>query len=264
VKVCRFELKAEPGVVRSGMVYSGKIYETEGAQAIAVHEAETVRPLIPIPHAPSLRIFRSDLQPGMIPGMDVEDPFYFYGNPSMLAGASQLLNHPATHAELTVAPFLAAVVVADAYQIDTETAEQVILGFTMVLLLVSKTDERDERRLGIIGRSHDLGGVLGPVITTPDEVEEALLDSANGNMYGLECVLRVNGVERGRGNTENLPFSFAHAISAASQHCPVRAGDVFAFGPLVTPDNEVLLDPGDEVQIAVESLGALSLKIARS
>jgi 2-keto-4-pentenoate hydratase/2-oxohepta-3-ene-1,7-dioic acid hydratase in catechol pathway len=262
VKLCRFELKAEPGVIRSGMVYSGKIYETSGAEAIAVHEAEAVRPLMPIPNPPSLRIFRSDLQPGIIPGIDLEDPYYFYANPTALAGASQILNHPATLSEISVEPYLAAVLVTDGYQIDLETADEVILGFTMILLLTSQTAEREERRIGAIGRSHDLGGVLGPVVTTPDELEESLLDGDTGRTYGLEAILRINGVERARGNTESLPFSFAQAISAASNNSPIRAGDLIAFGPLVHSDTPILLDPGDEVQLAVEKLGALSLKIS--
>ncbi|MEZ0327469.1 MAG: fumarylacetoacetate hydrolase family protein [Fimbriimonas sp.] len=264
MKLCRFELKAEPGVIRSGMVYSGKIYETSGAEAIAVHEAEAVRPLMPIPNAPSLRVFRSDLQPGIIPGMDSEDPYYFYANPTALAGASQILNHPETLSEISVEPYLAAVVVTDAYQIDVETADDVILGFTMILLMVSHSAEREERRIGLIGRSHDLGGVLGPVVTTPDELEESLLDGEKGRTYALEAIIRVNGVERARGNTENLPYSFAQAISSASQNSPIRAGDLIAFGPLVDPEDPILLDPGDEVQLAVEKLGALSLKISRS
>jgi 2-keto-4-pentenoate hydratase/2-oxohepta-3-ene-1,7-dioic acid hydratase in catechol pathway len=244
------------------MVYSGKIYETQGAQAVAVHEADTVRPLMPIPHAPSLRIYRSDLQPGMIPGMDAEDPYYFYANPTTLLGASQILNHPLTLSELTVEPYMAAVLVSDALQIDPPTSDEVILGFTMVLMLTSLSAEREERRIGLIGRSHDLGGVLGPVVTTPDELEESVLDFENGRTYGLEAVLRVNGVERARGNTEHLPFSFAQAISSASQHTPVRAGDIFAFGPVIDSESPILLGPGDEVQLAVEKLGALSLKIS--
>jgi 2-keto-4-pentenoate hydratase/2-oxohepta-3-ene-1,7-dioic acid hydratase in catechol pathway len=246
------------------MVYSGKIYETSGAEAIAVHEAEDVRPLTPIPNAPSLRIFRSDLQPGIIPGIDLEDPYYFYANPTTLFGASQILNHPATLSELSIEAFITAVVVTDGYQIDVELADDTILGFTMMLMLVSRTAERAERRVGVIGRSHDLGGVIGPVVTTPEELEEEVLDMGPGKIYGLEAVLRVNGVERGRGNTEHLPISFAQAISSASHNSPIRAGDILALGPLATPDDPILLDPGDEVQLAVEKLGALSLKLSRS
>lgn len=243
------------------MVYSGKIYETDGVQAVAVHEAEAVRPLTPIPHAPSLRIFRTDLQGQGI--AEIEEPRFFYGNPGSLGGASQVLTVPDTIVELGVLPMVAAVVVADARNIDVQDADDLILGYTMVSLLVGRADERIERHTGAIGRSHDLGGVIGPVITTPDELEEAVETAEHGRLHGLSAVLRVNGVERRRGSLADLPFTFAQAISAASQTSTLRTGDIIAIGPVVEEEEEpVLLDPGDEVQLAVEKLGALSLKLS--
>jgi 2-keto-4-pentenoate hydratase/2-oxohepta-3-ene-1,7-dioic acid hydratase in catechol pathway len=245
------------------MVYSGKIYETDGAQAVAVHEAETVRPLSPVPNAPSIRIFRSDLQPGIIAGMDLEEPYYLYSNPTALLGASQTLPFPVGVGAVSVETFLAAVAVSDALQIPVETADDIILGFTIVTLLVSRTYEAAERKVGAMGRSHDLGGVIGPVLTTPDEVEEMVVAADQGRRYDLPSVLRVNGVERGRGNTELLPFTAAQAISAASQYVPVRSGDIFAFGPVATAEEPVTLDPGDEIQVSIDKLGTLSVKLSQ-
>jgi len=243
------------------MVYSGKIYETSGAEAVAVHEAEAVRPLTPIPHAPSLRIFRTDLQP--LPSYDQEEPRYFYGNPGALYGASQLLAPPETIPELTVLPMIAAVMVADGFRLELEDADDLILGFTMVNLLVSRNDERIELQSGALGRSHDIGGVIGPVLTTPDELEDEVETAERGRRHNLSTVLRVNGVERQRGSTLDLPYTFAELISAASQTCILKTGDIFAMGPVVEPaDDPVILEPGDEVHLAVEKLGALSLKLS--
>jgi 2-keto-4-pentenoate hydratase/2-oxohepta-3-ene-1,7-dioic acid hydratase in catechol pathway len=243
------------------MVYSGKIYETDGSEAVAVHEAEAVRPLTPIPHAPTFRIFRSDLQ--AVPGYDHEDPRFFYSNPFSLVGASQILAPPETSIELGVLPLVAAVLVADAYRIDLEDADDLILGFTLINLLVGRSDERVERQIGVVGRSHDLGGVIGPVITTPDELEDSVETAERGRRHALSTVLRINGVERQRGSTLDLPFTFAEAITAASQTAILRTGDIIALGPIVEPAEEpVILDPGDEVHLAVEQLGVLSLKLS--
>ena len=245
------------------MVYSGKIYETDGANAIAVHEADAVRPLAPIPHAPSLRIFRTDLQPEVLAGDDAEDPRFFYGNPMCLVGASQLINYPETINALGFHSLVAAVLVADAYQIDVEEADDLILGITMLNMLVAKDRERAELQAGAIGSSHDVGGAIGPVLTTPDELDDHVVDASLGKRYGLSTVVRVNGVERMRGNLSDLPFTFAQAISSASQTCTLKAGDIIALGPVViTEATPVLLDPGDEVQLAVENLGAISLKLS--
>jgi 2-keto-4-pentenoate hydratase/2-oxohepta-3-ene-1,7-dioic acid hydratase in catechol pathway len=244
------------------MVYSGKIYETDGAAPVAVHEAEAVRPLSPIPHAPSLRIFRSDMQAHVLAGDDPEEPRYFYGNPMCLFGASQLIPYPDFVDALGFIPMVAVILVSDAYQIDVQDADDVILGITLLNLLVSKDRERVEIKVGAIGSSHDLGGAIGPVITTPDELEDHVVDAEFGRKYGLSSVVRVNGVERIRGNLSELPFTFAQAISAASQTCTLKSGDILALGPVaITDGSPILLDAGDEVQLAIENLGAISLKL---
>lgn len=240
------------------MVYSGKIYETDGAEAVAVHEADEVRPLSPIPHAPSLRIFHSGYQAD-------EEPRYFYGNPGILAGASQILALPDYVVDLGVLPMVAAVLVSDAHRIEVEEADDLILGYTMVSLLVSRTDERTERQSGVLGRTYDLGGVIGPVITTPDELDDDVETAEFGRRHSLTAVLRINGVERERGSTLDLPFTFAQAISTISQTSILRTGDIIALGPVVEPgEYPTLLEPGDDVQLAVEKLGALSLKLTNA
>ena len=245
------------------MVYSGKIYETDGANAVAVHEADAIRPLTPVPHAPSLRIFRSDLQPDNFGVVEFVDPTFFYGNPMSLVGASQIIHYPESAPELSFEPMVAAVLVGDAYQIDVELADDLILGITLLNVLVSKGRERNEKVIGAIGASHDYGGAIGPVLTTPDEIEDYVVDAEFGKRYALSSVIRINGVEVQRGNLENLPFTFAQAISAASQTCTLKAGDIIALGSVVDPEAEpLLLDPGDEVQLAVENLGAISLKLS--
>jgi len=246
------------------MVYSGKIYETDGASAVAVHEADAVRPLAPIPHAPSLRIFRSDLQPPSLEGEETEEARFFYSNPMCLVGASQLIVYPEYVDALGFQPFVAAVLVGDAYQIEVDQADDLILGITMLNMLVAKDRERIERNSGAIGSSHDLGGAIGPVLTTPDELEDNIIDASHGKRYELSAVVRVNGVERMRGNLAGLPFTFAQAISSASQTCTLKSGDIIALGPVaITEGSAVLLDPGDEVQLAVENLGAISLKLTQ-
>lgn len=246
------------------MVYSGKIYETDGANPIAVHEADAVRPLIPIPHAPSLRIFRTDWLGET--DIDPSEARFFYGNPGALAGAGQIVNPPEEPSALSILPMVAAVIVADGYQLDLADADDLVLGYTMLLLLVNQTELRAEREMGAVGRSHDFGGVVGPVITTPDELEDSVLSAEFGRSYGLTSVLRVNGVERARGLTSDTPFTFAQAIRFASASCTLKTGDILAVGPAVDPEeaDSIVVEPGDEVQLAVEKLGALSIHISQS
>lgn len=261
MKLCRFEVKAEPGRVRSGMVYAGKVYETDGANALGVYEADGVRPLSPIPLAPSLRIFHRELQSDDL--AEGREPRHFYGNPGCLVGSSQLLNDPGFSSELGFDPYVAAVMVSDAYAIEPEEAEEAVLGYTILNLLVARDVQRQERVLGGgFGRSMDIAGVIGPVITTPDELEEDVVSLEGGRAYSLDVIVRVNSVEVGRGSTGDLPFTFAEAISAASRSCTLRTGDIVAIGPVGPTEKPPRLDPGDEVQVAVGKLGTLSLKLS--
>ncbi|MBN9503085.1 MAG: hypothetical protein BGO01_08030 [Armatimonadetes bacterium 55-13] len=262
MKLCRFELKSQPGEIRSGLVYSGKVYETDGSQSIAVHEADAVRPLSPVGRPPSIRFFR--LQGSALP-VTSEDhmPMYFHGNPSALYGPSQSIPKPAAIAHLDFEPYLVGIVGSDGVNIPVENADNYLLGFTLALMLVSRELIREESdaKAGF-GRSFDVGGAIGPVITTPDDLDESLVEETPARKYGLSVVTRINGVEVGRGDIAELPATFAELLAAASDSGPVRSGDLIAIGPIATSETQQFLEVGDDIQVSVEHLGTLSLKVS--
>ena len=231
------------------MVHSGRIYETDGAAPVAVHLAEDIRPLSPIPHAPSLRFFRTDRQI-----FDGEGPTYAYGNPSSVIGPSQEVTIPDHVGIVGADAFIAVAAVSDAFGVAAEDADDHVLGVTLMIVLSA----RDLERTGDFARAYDIASALGPVITTPEELDDFLIATENGRHYRLNAIMRVNGLDKDRNNVEELPFSGAQAIATASLSSPVRAGDIFAIGPIVSVDE---IGPGDEVQFIVENLGTLSLKI---
>jgi len=261
VKLCRFELKSQPGEVRSGLVYSGKIYETDGEQSIAVHEAEAIRPLSPVGRAPSLRLFR--MTNSVMKSTDQDGmPMYVHLNPTSLYGPSQSIPRPMSVAHLDFEPYLIAVIGSDGLQVSVEEADGLILGYTLALVLFAREIEREEIQAGSgPGRSFDVGGVIGPVISTPDDLDETVTEEIPARKYSLEVVSRVNGVEVGRGNIADLPYSFAELIQAASDTGPIRGGDLIAIGPIAVPTGQVQLESGDDVQVSAEHLGTLSLKV---
>jgi 2-keto-4-pentenoate hydratase/2-oxohepta-3-ene-1,7-dioic acid hydratase in catechol pathway len=258
VKLCRFELLAEPGRVRSGIVHGGKVYETDGANPIGVYDASQIRPLPPVGQSLSVRFFRAPEQEA------AGGPNFFYGNPAALVGASQIVPYPVYTGDLDFEPYLGAVVAQDAFNVPVETADAYLIGLTIVNVLVARDIERQERQAGSgPGRSHDSAIVIGPVLTTLDDLEDAVVDDSRGRRYHLAAAARVNGVEVRRGDSENLAFTPAEVLSHASESCPLRPGDVLALGPLAVSETGTpsRLDPGDEIQIAVERLGTLSTKL---
>lgn len=258
MKLCRFELKAAPGEIRSGIVYSGKVYETDGANPIAVHEADQIRPLSPVGQPPTIRVFRS--LPGLIE--PDETPAYFYASSTALTGASPIIPKPEFVAELDFEPYVVAVIATDGANVSIEDADDLILGYSLMNALVARDVERHERRAGAgPGRSYDIAIPIGPVLTTPDEFEDVIESSENGRTFSLTAVARVNGVEKRRGNFAELPFSFAQTISTASETAALRTGDLIALGPIAFGEGPENLGPGDEVQLAVERLGTLAFRI---
>lgn len=254
MKLCRFELLTDAGQVRSGIVHNGKIYETDGAQPIAVHEAADVRPLPPIGLPPTVRMFRADA----IPERGLQ---YVYGNPSTLVGASQIVPLPDFAGRVEFEPHIACVIALPAANVALEHADDLVLGITIVNLLVSRDTERMDGRGS--ARSLDFGTAIGPVLTTPEELDDLVEDEQFGRRYKLPAVGRVNGVETLRGDTGDLPFTFAQMIAFASESWPLQTGDVLTIGPIADPIDAVsALSPGDEIQVAVDKLGTLSTKIA--
>lgn len=242
LKLLRFELKSEPGEVRSGIVSMGRVYETKDGEAAGMHEAAAVRPLVPIQNARSVRFFRTAAD-------ETGEAAYDYGNPGTLVGPSQSLPFPPAVGVLHAEAYLAAVLLGTGYRVEPEIADDLVLGFTLAIATTTRHED---------GRRADTGIAIGPVLTTPDELEDFVIGENRGREHSLDVTLRHNSVDARAGRTDELPLTFAQAIASASAYAPVREGDVFLLGPLVDP---LPLEPDDEVTLAVEALGALSLKI---
>lgn len=261
MKLCRFELIADPGSPRSGIVHSGKVYETDGANPIAVHEAPDVHLLPPVGRPKSLRFFR--IPERLTEADDEALPLYSYGNASSLAGGNQIVLVPELAAELDYEPYLAVILASDGLHVPVEQADGIILGISILNVIVMRDVERQERRSGAgPGRSHDLALILGPVMTTPEELDDSVVDETRGRRYRFSAVSRVNGVERRRGDALEMAYTPAELISAASETAPVLAGDLIAIGPLLRQEEPFRpLEPGDEIQISVDKLGTLTTRI---
>jgi fumarylacetoacetate (FAA) hydrolase len=189
---------------------------------------------------------------------DAEGLPYHYGNPSSIIGPSQIIPIPEFALDLQFEPYIAAIVATNGRRVPVEYADEMILGFTLMNQFVA----RDLVRRSESARGFDFATALGPVITTPEELEDSVVDSEFGKRYRFSVVARINGVERRRADVTELPITFAQALSICSQSGPLTEGDVIALGPIASwSDEDPALEANDEIQVAVENLGALSTKI---
>ncbi len=230
------------------MVYDGKIYETDGTEAIGVHEAADVRPLAPVPTPTSIRVFRTDLS----------ETGFVYANPAAVIGPSLVIELPDTATDYVVRSYLGAVIGGTGYQLGEEEAEAVLLGFTLVNILSSGSIQKNDG--AIVGRSQDFGIMVGPVITTPDDLDDVMTPTENGIMYKLSASIKVNGDEKGFANFEDFSLSMVDAVKLASETCTVKSGDLLCLGPIFE-DDACVVTKGDEFQFSMERLGMLSTKL---
>jgi 2-keto-4-pentenoate hydratase/2-oxohepta-3-ene-1,7-dioic acid hydratase in catechol pathway len=251
MKLCRFDLATSPGTPRSGIVYGGKVYETEGTQPVAVHDWDQAHLLSPVGQPPSFRLF--------FPSGTPEEPresTFRYLNPNAIIGPHRTVLARSGSA-LTCLPCLAAVVAGGGFEIPLSEADGVVLGITLANVFCHTLGEP---LAGAPASRTHAGAAVGPAITTPDELDDTVLDEALGRRYGLDVALRVNEEEVAVYGTANMPQTIAELLSQASRSCPLRQGDLVAVA-LGEPLPAGRLRTGDQVRWISDRLGALATKL---
>jgi hypothetical protein len=222
VKLCRFCLPDDPRP-RTGIFHDGKIYETDGENALGVHAPDAVSLLTPIGHASSLRLFSAD------------GSFVFGNSGAVFAPESTVLFSSEEGASCSV--FVAAVLGGADRECTLEEAAPLVLGYSVMVGF--------QGQAGFFGP----GFVLGPFVVTPDEVSLSA---------SLSCRLLLEDAVVSEG-TVSLS-SFPTWIASASMGGDLREGDVIASPPLDLPLPRALRD-GDSVIGVVEKLGALGARV---
>lgn len=91
--------------------------------------------------------------------------------------------------------------------------------------------------------------VLGPWLTTADEVEEP---------GGLAIELAINGEVRQRGHTSRLSHGVPALLAAAAGYFTLQPGDLLMTG---TPPGVGPLESGDAVRCSIEGLGTMDVGV---
>jgi 2-keto-4-pentenoate hydratase/2-oxohepta-3-ene-1,7-dioic acid hydratase in catechol pathway len=259
VKLCRFELHNDPGLVRSGLYHEGRFYETDGSKALGIHEPGAVRLHAPIAHAPSLRLFDAPVD------SHGESFWKFsYGHSGQLEGPNDEIEilEPGDGWDFEVRP--AAILSDSGQQVDPSEASKWILGYT-VLILLRPPEPLADRQIGIPSvMAVDGGTAVGPFVVTPDELNRNHADAPG--IFDFPFEIKVNE-ETAASGVYRTPAPMADLISLASQSRPVLPGDIFAWPPLpkdaieFTPLGRGLL-PTDKIIASIEGLGPLVLRLA--
>ena len=225
----------------------------------------------PVLRPPSLRDFYAfeghvrtmwERRGGEVPETWYRLPIFYFSNVSEVRGPDDPIWSPAASQELDYELEVAAVVDTSARDLSPERAEEVIGGYTIFNDWSARDLQREETvvRLGP-AKGKDFASSFGPWLVTPDE----LADAQVGSGYDLAMMAEVNGTETSRGRWSDAQFSFGEMLARASADVQLRPGDLFGSGTvgtgcLLEVRDATLgryLEPGDEVVLRVERLGAL-------
>lgn len=252
MKLCRFELVDEPGEAKAGLYYEGKFYETDGEQAIAIHESDSGHLLMPLISAPSVRLFSTSDE-----GPEGTKTAYRFLNSSRLYGPNRLLALPDEPSGYDLTATVAVISAGDGAFIQPEEAPQFVLGYALLLILRAP-DVQD--RLSPLGlpdaAAYDVGIFLGPVITTPEEVFD-LSDTGEPTSFVWDFRLKINGDQVAAGEERVGPYG--DCFVEASRFGPVRGGEVLG-GPALVKTLEGTghsINAGDIIEFEVQRLGRL-------
>jgi 2-keto-4-pentenoate hydratase/2-oxohepta-3-ene-1,7-dioic acid hydratase in catechol pathway len=141
-----------------------------------------------------------------------------------------------------------------------EQARGHIFGYTIFNDL-SARDEQTKEMLSSLGpgkgKDFDNSNPIGPCIVTADEIPDP---------YALEMIVRVNGQERGRGNSREMHWKYEDCIAFVSRDETVHPGELFCSGTVGNGsglETGRFLEPGDVVELEVEKIGVLRNRIVR-
>jgi fumarylacetoacetate (FAA) hydrolase len=189
-------------------------------------------------------------------------PIFYFSNISEIRGPDEPVWSPAASSELDYELEVAALIDTPGVDLREERAEEAIGGYTIFNDWSARDLQREETvvRLGP-AKGKDFASSFGPWLVTPDE----LADVRNGHGYDLAMTAEVNRTETSRGRWSDAQFSFGAMLARASADVRLRPGDLIGSGTvgsgcLLEVRDATLgryLEPGDEVALRIERLGAL-------
>lgn len=181
-------------------------------------------------------------------------PVLFMKNPAAAIGHGEPVRIPKVCGdEVDYEGELAVVIGKAARDVPVERALDHVLGYTAANDVSARIWQKEKGgSQWCRGKSFDSFAPLGPVLVTPD---------AFGDPAAITLRTRVNGEERQAGNTADMLYPIAELIAFLSQDTTLLAGTVILTG---TPEGvgwartpKATLQPGDQVEVAIDGIGAL-------
>jgi len=252
---------------------------------------ESVQVLAPVPHPTSCRdgyafrqhvaLARRNRRVDMIKEFD-QYPIFYFTNHNSIQGPGEVVCMPDHFEKLDFELEAAIVICKPGKNIKAEEADEYIGGYMVMNDLSARRLQMEEMLLNLgPAKGKDFAITIGPMLVTPDELEEFKIDCKpghTGNAYNLAMKCWVNDVQVSEGNLADMDWTFAEIIERASYGVQLFPGDIIGSGTVGTgcflelngtgklndPEyKEQWLKEGDVVEMEIDNLGKLSNTIVK-
>ncbi|NIG52656.1 fumarylacetoacetate hydrolase family protein [Chitinophaga sp. Cy-1792] len=217
----------------------------------------------------------------MIPEFD-EYPIFYFTNHNAIQGPGKISCMPDHFDKLDFELEVAIVVCKHGRNITAAEADEYIGGYMIMNDMSARTLQMEEMKLNLgPAKGKDFSTVIGPMLVTPDELEEFLVPAKpghTGNNFNLKMTCKVNGVQVSEGSMGDMDWTFAEILERCAYGANILPGDVIGSGTVGTgcflelngtgklnnPDyQEQWLQPGDVVEMEIAGLGILKNTIVK-
>ncbi|MEI9992657.1 MAG: fumarylacetoacetate hydrolase family protein [Rhizomicrobium sp.] len=189
-----------------------------------------------------------------------ERPTYYKGNRMSVIGSGADIIWPRYSEQMDFELELACIVGRGGKDISRAEGLDHIFGFTIFNDVSARDTQAKEKIFSqgpTKGKDFDTGNVLGPWITTRDEI---------GDPQDLDMEVRINGERWGGGNSSDMYHSFAAIIAFISIEETLYPGEVIGSGTVGTGcglEFDRFLKPNDTIELEIEKIGILRNRIVR-
>ena len=183
-----------------------------------------------------------------------KEPRLFLKPPSsLLANGGEVLL-PKSSARVDHEVELAVVMKSKTKQIAAEHVKGNILGYTILVDVTARDIQAEAKRTGMpwtVAKGYDTFAPIGPRIVPAEKIDEKNLD----------IWLKINGVDKQRGNTSQMIFPIEELVSYISHIMTLEPLDIIATG---TPSGVGPMHDGDMIEAGIENIGTLRFKAVRA
>lgn len=197
-----------------------------------------------------------------LPDVWFDIPLYYKGNRFAINGHEGVVEWPPFAENLDYELELACVIGKQGKDIATADAREHIFGYTIFNDFSARDIQarwEGQFRMGPAkGKDFDTSNSFGPWIVTKDEIP---------NPYDLQMSVRVNGEERGRGNSGGAQHNFEACIAQVSRSETLHPGEILGLGTIATGcgfESLTWLEPDDVIELEIEDIGILRNTIKKS